>query len=174
MKIFLIGFMGSGKTYLGKQLASKLGFLFVDVDSVIENTEGVKIAQLFDSQGETYFRKIESDRLKALAKWDEVIVSTGGGAPCFHDNMDWMNTHGITVYLQTDPNLLLNRLKSETENRPLLRGKTDEELLDFIKNKIADRKPFYEKAKIIVAQNEDGDEIIFDILKKILDSRSSN
>jgi shikimate kinase len=174
MKIFLIGFMGSGKTYLGKQLASKLGFLFVDVDSVIENTEGVTIAQLFDSQGETYFRKVESDRLKGLEKWDEVVISTGGGAPCFHDNMDWMNAHGITVYLQTDPNLLLNRLKSETENRPLLRGKTDEELLDFIKNKIADRKLFYEKAKIIVAQNEDGDEIIFDILKKILDSRSSN
>ncbi len=166
--------MGSGKTYLGKQLASKLGFLFVDVDSVIENTEGVTIAQLFDNQGETYFRIIESERLKGLSKWDEVIISTGGGAPCFHDNMDWMNAHGITVYLKTDPNLLLNRLKSETENRPLLRGKTDADLLDFIKNKVEERTPFYEKAKIIVQQNEDGDEIIFEILKKILDSRSSN
>jgi shikimate kinase len=174
MKIFLIGFMGSGKTYLGKQLASKLGFLFVDVDSIIENTEGVTIAQLFDSQGETHFRKIESERLQGLGKWDEVIISTGGGAPCFHDNMDWMNAHGITVYLKTDPNLLRNRLKSETENRPLLRGKTDVELLEFIKSKVAERTPFYEKAKIIVAQNEDGDEIIFEILKKILDSRSSN
>lgn len=174
MKIFLIGFMGSGKTYLGKQLASKLGFLFVDVDSIIENTEGVTIAQLFDSQGETYFRKIESERLQGLGKWDEVIISTGGGAPCYHDNMDWMNAHGITVYLKTDPQLLLNRLKSETENRPLLRGKTDTELLEFIINKVRERTPFYEKAKIIVQQNEDGDEIIFEILKKILDSRSSN
>jgi shikimate kinase len=174
MKIFLIGFMGSGKTYLGKQLASKLGFLFVDVDSIIENTEGVTIAQLFDNQGETYFRKIESERLQGLGKWDEVIISTGGGAPCFHDNMDWMNAHGITVYLKTDLNLLLNRLKSETENRPLLRGKTDAELLEFIKNKVRERTPFYEKAKIILEQNEDGEEIIFEILKKILDSRSSN
>jgi shikimate kinase len=174
MKIFLIGFMGSGKTYLGKQLASKLGFLFVDVDSIIENTEGVTIAQLFDNQGETHFRKIESERLQGLGKWDEVIISTGGGAPCFHDNMDWMNANGITVYLKTDSQLLLNRLKSETDNRPLLRGKTDAELLEFIKNKVADRTPFYEKAKIIVEQNEDGDEIIFEILKRILDSRSSN
>jgi shikimate kinase len=174
MKIFLIGFMGSGKTYLGKQLASKLGFLFVDVDSIIENTEGVTIAQLFDNQGETHFRKIESERLQGLGKWDEVIISTGGGAPCFHENMEWMNAHGITVYLKTDPNLLLNRLKSETESRPLLRGKTDAELLEFIKNKVRERTPFYEKAKIIVEQNEDGEEIIFEILKKILDSRSSN
>jgi shikimate kinase len=174
MKIFLIGFMGSGKTYLGKQLASKLGYLFVDVDSVIENTEGATIPQIFEKKGETYFRKIESERLQGLGKWDEAIVSTGGGAPCFHENMEWMNAHGITVYLKTDPNILLNRLKSETENRPLLKGKTDAALLDFIKNKIVDRTPFYEKAKIIVEQNEDGDEIIFEILKKILDSRSSN
>ena len=166
--------MGSGKTHLGKILAAKLGFLFVDLDSVIENTEGVTIAQLFDNQGETHFRKIESDRLKDLSKWDEVVISTGGGAPCFHDNMAWMNANGITIYLKTDPHLLLNRLKSQTENRPLLSDKSDTELLDFIIQKIDERTLFYEMATIKITQTSDGYDIIFDILKKILDCRTSN
>jgi shikimate kinase len=168
MKLFLVGFMGCGKSYLGKILAQKLGFQFVDLDSIIENTEGERIGDIFEKQGETYFRKIESERLKGLQKWDEFVVATGGGAACFHDNMVWMNENGITVYLKTNPYLLMERLTPEVEKRPLLRGKSSRELLDFITVKVAERDKFYTQAAIIVEQNEDGEDIIYDILERIL------
>ena len=174
MKIFLVGFMGCGKSYIGRQLAEKLGFLFVDVDSLIENTEGDIVAHIFENQGETYFRKIESERLKDLKKWSEIVIATGGGAACFHDNMAWMNENGMTVYLKATPELLLERLKNEAEKRPLLRGRTEPELLDFIKNKVAEREFFYNQANIIIEQNENNNEIVFDILQKILNHRIAN
>jgi shikimate kinase len=167
MKLFLVGFMGSGKSYLGKILAQKLGFLFVDLDSLIENTEGGPVSEIFERQGETYFRNIESERLQGLQKWDEVVIATGGGAACFNDNMKWMNENGITIYLKTNPHLLLERLTPEVEKRPLLRGKSSEELLDFIETKVSEREQFYTQAAIIVEQNEDGDAIVFDILQKV-------
>ena len=168
MKLFLVGFMGCGKSHLGKILAQNLGFLFVDLDSIIENTEGGTVPEIFEKYGETHFRKIESDRLRGLQKWDEVVIATGGGAACFNDNMAWMNENGITVYLKTNPYLLLERLTPEVEKRPLLRGKSSRELLDFINSKVAERDKFYTQASIIVEQTEDGEEIIFDILEKIL------
>ena len=173
--------MGCGKSYLGKVLAQKLGFLFVDLDSIIENTsrnnrdrnnrEGGIIAEIFEKFGETHFRKIESERLRGLQKWDEVVVATGGGAACFNENMAWMNENGITVYLKTNPYLLLERLSSQTEARPLLRGKSSRELLDFITTKVSEREKFYLQAHIIVEQTENGEDIIFDILEKILEVR---
>jgi shikimate kinase len=167
MKLFLIGFMGCGKSYLGKILAQKLGFQFVDVDSIIEHTEGERVGAIFEKQGEAQFRKIESERLRGLQKWDEVVVATGGGAACFNDNMAWMNDNGITVYLKTNPHLLLERLLPEVEKRPLLRGKSEQELLNFINTKVAERDTFYTQATIIVEQNEDGEAIIFAILERI-------
>ncbi len=182
MKIFLIGFMGCGKSYLGKVLAEKLGFLFVDLDSIIENTvtlerdddksvKGGRIGEIFEKFGETHFRKIESERLRGLQKWDDVVIATGGGAACFNDSMAWMNENGMTVYLKTNPYLLLERLLSQTEARPLLRGKSRNELLDFITTKVSEREKFYLQAHIVVEQTEDGEAIIFDILEKILDVR---
>lgn len=181
MKIFLVGFMGCGKSYIGKKLAQMLGFQFVDVDSVIENTEvlpesmgKVTIAKIFDLKGEPYFRQLESDRLRGLDKWNDIVIATGGGAACFHHNMQWMNEHGITVYLKTPPELLAARLKSEAAHRPILQDKTGEELLTFIEEKLAAREVFYKQAQIIVHQHSDGDEIIFDILQKILQLRIAN
>ena len=136
MKIFLVGFMGCGKSYIGRQLAEKLGFLFVDIDSLIENTEGDIVAHIFENQGETYFRKIESERLKDLKKWSEIVIATGGGAACFHDNMAWMNTNGVTIFINEPIKILVQRLQSEKSHRPLISSSSDEDLQYFLENKV--------------------------------------
>jgi shikimate kinase len=173
MKVYLIGFMGSGKTFVGQQLAALLDYLFVDTDSIIENTEGMSVAELFEKEGETGFRKIESERLHGLAKWDNVIVATGGGAPCFHDNMTHINHSGITVYLKTNPTLLLERLLPEMEKRPLLRGRSEAELLTFIETKVAEREAFYGQADIIINQENNAQNIAQDILKTIYEKANN-
>jgi shikimate kinase len=167
MKVYLVGFMGSGKSFIGQQLATLLEYLFVDTDNLIENTEGSSVAELFEKIGETAFRKIESDRLKGLSKWDNIIVATGGGAPCFYDNMQFINDSGITVYLKTNPQLLLKRLLPEIDKRPLLKGKTEAELLSFIESKVAEREAFYGQADIIIHQEDNEQNIVQDILKAI-------
>ncbi len=156
--------MGCGKSYVGRLLAVRFGFEFVDVDSIIESTERHTIPQIFVNQGEPFFRQLESDTLQGLAKWDNIVISTGGGAPCFHDNMAWMNAHGVTVYLKATPELLLSRLKSETDHRPILGGRTDQDLLDFIKSKVTERSSFYEQASVIIEQTKNGDEVVTDII----------
>ena len=166
--------MGSGKSHIGKQLAQLLDYLFIDTDHLLENTEGSSIAQIFETKGEVAFRQLESDTLKGLSKWDNIVVATGGGAPCFYDNMTYINNSGISIYLKTDSNLLLQRLLPERDKRPLLRGRTEPELLDFIKNKVAERETFYIQAHIIIEQNENSDDIVFDILQKILNHRIAN
>ena len=167
MKVFIIGFMGSGKSYVGRRLAQLLDYLYVDTDNLVENTEGVTIAELFDAKGEAAFRTIESNALKGLLKWDNIVIATGGGAPCFHDNMTFINNSGITVYLKTDPELLLERLKSEAEKRPLLGNRSEAELLAFINSKIAERAVFYEQADIIIHQNSNEQNIPQEILGAI-------
>src|SRR5437773_11285939 len=97
--IFLMGFMGSGKTFFGKQLAQLLNYEFIDLDELIGKNEGATIAEIFFSKGEAYFRSKESSLLKSLSQNENAVIATGGGTPCFHDNMKWMNEHGITVYL---------------------------------------------------------------------------
>ena len=171
MKVFIIGFMGSGKSHVGQRLAQLLDYLYVDTDNLVENTEGVTIAELFDTKGEAAFRAIESNALKGLSKWDNIIVATGGGAPCFHGNMDFLNNSGITVYLKTDPELLLERLKSEAEKRPLLRGRSEAELSVFINSKIAQRAVFYEQADIIIHQKSNEQNIPMEILETIMERR---
>lgn len=166
--------MGCGKSYVGKRLAAKFGFQFVDIDNIIENTEGVTIAQIFANQGETFFRQLESDTLKRLEKWDNIVIATGGGAACFHDNMKWMNEKGVTIYLKATPELLLSRLKSETEHRPILNGRTDLDLLHFIENKLAERAQFYEKAVVVVEQTTDGDQVIDDIVNALYNRVTAN
>ena len=167
MRLFLVGFMGCGKSYIGRPLAAKLGFQFVDVDNIIENTEGGTIAQIFEKQGETYFRQLESETLKRLGKWENIVIATGGGAACFQGNMEWMNENGLSIYLKASPELLLSRLKGETLQRPLLAGRTDADLLDFIENKLSERTQFYEKAALIIEQAGDGEEIVIDIINAL-------
>ncbi|MGB3073971.1 MAG: shikimate kinase [Chitinophagales bacterium] len=148
--IFLIGFMGSGKSTVGKQLAYLLQYDFIDLDEYLQKQEGATITQLFEEKGESYFREQESQYLKSFHASEKLVLSTGGGAPCFFDNMKWMNENGTTVYLKAVPKLLADRLKKEKDHRPLLRGKSNDEVIDFINQKLGEREKFYLSAKIIV------------------------
>jgi shikimate kinase len=150
MKIFLIGFMGSGKTTLGKKLARRMEFNFIDLDEYIERKESKKISKIFSSYGEEKFRIIEKENLRLLEILGETVISTGGGAPCFHQNMDWMNQNGLTVYLKHDPEDLYSRLKSSRKKRPLISGLTKTKLLEYIKDTLAEREVFYNQAQLIV------------------------
>jgi shikimate kinase len=147
--IFLIGFMGCGKTTLGRKLASRLGYEFMDLDHVLEAKAGMTIADYFTHFGEDAFRKLESEVLKQTDYPENVVVSTGGGLPCFFDNMQWMNTHGKTVYIKLPPKTLADRLENEKTHRPLLREKHGEALVIFIAEKLAERDPFYSQATIV-------------------------
>jgi shikimate kinase len=164
MIIFLIGYMGSGKTTLGKQLAAKLNYSFIDQDEVIEDIYGMTISDIFAKFGETHFRKTENQTLRDFAENENVVISTGGGAPCFLDNMEIINSIGESVYLNIKPEVLVNRLKHAKNKRPLLKDKSDDELLDFITQKLVERNPFYTKAK----HNITGDNIKVDDLLSIL------
>jgi shikimate kinase len=148
MTLFLIGFMGAGKTTLGKKLAAKLDCQFVDVDLVLEKNEGKYIRDIIADHGEPYFRVRECETLKQLNVTDKVI-STGGGTPCYYDNMQWMNDHGITIFIDANEGVIFSRLATTNrENRPLLKGLNDDELKQFIHNKLEERMPFYAQANI--------------------------
>lgn len=151
--IFLIGFMGSGKTYWGRMLAIQTGLPFLDLDEYIVQKAGESIASLFARTGEHAFRILEHEALRQLAAMPPGIVATGGGTPCFFGNMDWMNTAGTTVYLQTPPSLLAKRLQPEMSERPLLAGLEAADLSVFIAGKLAEREPYYLQSKIIIRQN---------------------
>ena len=165
--LFLIGFMGSGKSYWGKFIASRLGLPFLDLDDWIVEKQGKTIAQIFDEQGETGFRLIEHDALQILADLPLKVIATGGGTPCFFDNMDWMNKNGTTIYLKTAPTLLAERLRSEKEYRPLLATVQDVDLLDFIIKKLEEREGFYLQAKIILEQIEGDEEFLEKLVARV-------
>jgi shikimate kinase len=148
MHIFLVGFMGAGKTYLGCELAKQLGFDFVDLDKVIEESTHLPIAEFFQEHGEPAFRQMEAVCLRKLPATPTLVVSTGGGAPCFHQNMDWMNENGITIYLSASPMLLAERLLIEKSQRPLIAVVPDGKLEGFIEQVLGERSAFYEKCHI--------------------------
>ena len=154
MRIYLIGFMGSGKTFTGKQLAEKLGFLFLDLDLLIEAEAGMDIAQIFKKFGEDHFREAERKALHFTLELENAIISTGGGTPCFFDNMEWINRHGKSIYLDTPPQILTQRLLPERDHRPLLRSFDEHTLLEFIQSKLSERAYFYRKAAIIYRQDQ--------------------
>ena len=154
--IYLTGFMGAGKTSGGRMLAERLGLNFLDLDEWIEQQEGQSIAVIFREKGEAAFRQIEAECLRKTAGLSNLIVATGGGTPCFFDNMDWMNGHGVTVYLQASATSLALRLKPETEKRPLLANLSDEEMITAIELRLSEREHFYEKAHIAVNTDTGG------------------
>jgi len=150
MKIFLVGFMGSGKTTIGRRLAQHIGFEFVDTDCFIEMQQGKTVSEIFAQQGEPAFREMERRILLELQKLDFAVVSTGGGLPCFKDNMNVMRSYGKVVYLKTSPQALTRRLLRSRNDRPLIKGKTENELQQYITEKLAEREPFYNRAHIVV------------------------
>lgn len=149
MQIYLIGFMGSGKSFTGYRLAQHLNRQFLDLDHCIENKAGQTVRSLFEEKGEVYFRELEQRTLHATAAEPPSVISCGGGTPCFFDNMDWMNEHGLTIYLKTPEAILFDRLKRGRELRPLIRSKNDTELRAYISRTLASRTAYYEQASII-------------------------
>ena len=150
MKIFLIGFMGSGKTTLGRKLASRMGYEFIDLDHKLEQQVELSIAEYFQIFGDNAFRKLESEVLKKTLYPENAIISTGGGLPCYFDNMDWMKANGKSVYIKLTPKTLADRLETGKEERPLLQEKHGDALVDFIEQKLEEREKFYSQANIIV------------------------
>lgn len=146
-RILLIGFMAAGKTTLGKALARDLGLQFVDLDHYIENRYCCTVSQLFAERGEEEFRKIERKILHEVAEFEDVIISTGGGTPCFFDNMDYMNKQGITVFLEASVDVIYTRLTIARTQRPLVANKTADELRQYITDMLERRAPYYTQAK---------------------------
>lgn len=147
IRIFLTGYMGAGKTTLGKAFARALNIPFVDLDWYIEERYHKSVSELFALRGEAAFRELEKAMLHEVADFDDVVVSTGGGTPCFFDNMEYMNQCGQTVFLDVNPAVLFRRLRVAKRQRPILQGKTDEELRVFIVEALAKRAPFYSQAQ---------------------------
>jgi shikimate kinase len=142
--------MGSGKSTAGKKLSGVLGWTFIDIDRKIEEVAGKTIPQIFASDGENVFRKIESDVLKSINPGEGTIVSTGGGTPCHGNNMDFMLGTGLTVYLKMTPEQLTYRLLESTSVRPLIKNVSDEQLPEFIEKVLSVREKYYSRAEIII------------------------
>lgn len=144
--IMLIGYMGAGKTTVGKALAKELGLQFYDLDWYIEARMHKTVPKIFAERGEDGFRQIERNMLHEVAEFEGVVLSCGGGTPCFFDNIDYMNSRGHVVYLKATPKVLHSHLLMGRTERPLLKGKKPEELINFIAEQLEKREPFYSKA----------------------------
>ena len=164
MHIFLLGFMGSGKSHWGRLWAAAHNFNFIDLDEELEKQEQKTVAAIFETRGEDYFRQKETILLRSLTAQSNSIVSCGGGTPCFFDNMAWMNKNGLTIFLEATTQFILKNIKNEKDKRPLIKDKDDAEILFFIEQKLKERQPYYSKAKIIL-QAED---LNIDSIKKVI------
>ena len=138
--------MGCGKSTLGKKLAKHAGLQFIDMDNYIEERNYKTVPNIFAEEGEAEFRKKERKALEELSEFNDVIIATGGGAPCFFNNMELMNKTGVTIYLNIAPEILAARLAESKTERPLIKGKTDSELLEYINKTLKKRNKFYKKA----------------------------
>lgn len=163
-RIILVGYMGSGKTTVGKALSKETGMMFYDLDWYIESRMRKSVSQIFAEKGEEGFRKIEYNMLHEVAEFEDVIISCGGGTPCFFDNMDYLNQQGDVVYLKATPETLYKHLLMAKVERPLLKGKSSEELVAYITEHLNERAPFYEKARYTLDVN------VLDEYDKIKDS----
>jgi shikimate kinase len=151
MRIFLIGFMGSGKTHWGTRMSEKLQVPFYDLDAVIVNNEGMSISEIFSIKGEEYFRYMEKQTLEDLVTREEnFVLSAGGGTPCFFNNIEFMKRNGKVLWLNTSLEILNQRLLREKISRPLLRGITEAGLRAYIIRKLSERKMYYEQADLMV------------------------
>ena len=153
-RIFLIGLMGSGKTYWAKKIAAALHWKFADLDGFIEEREQMSITEIFGRFGENHFRLLEKKYLEELSRENKIVVAAGGGTPCFHNNMEVMNKTGETWYLKVEPALAAQRLKDISRERPLLKNKTGKELAQFLTSQLQRRERFYLQAKHIVEEEK--------------------
>ena len=149
-RIILIGYMGAGKTTIGRQLALALGLQFYDLDWYIEMRYHTKVADIFAKEGEARFRDLERRMLHEVAEFEDVVISCGGGTPCFGDNMEYLNSVSETVWLRATPDVLQTHLGMGKSIRPLIQGKSPDELHDFIIQSLQQREPYYSQAKHII------------------------
>lgn len=153
-RIFLIGLMGSGKTFWGEKIAALLHWRFIDLDRFIEQHEQMSIREIFEKHGEMHFRQLEGKYLKQMQSLHDIVIAAGGGTPCFANNMDEMNRMGQTYYFKVKPETAAERLKNHLRERPLLHGKNESNLNAFFKAQLKEREPFYLKAAhVIDAEN---------------------
>ncbi|MBP3252462.1 MAG: shikimate kinase [Prevotella sp.] len=146
-RIILIGYMGAGKTTVGRQLAKELGLQFYDLDWYIETRHHTTVTQIFAERGEDAFRRIERAMLHEVAEFEDVVISCGGGTPCFFDNMDYLNRQGQVVYLKASPQVLIRHLQMGHGRRPLLADKSPDELLSHVTQQLSERERYYAKAR---------------------------
>lgn len=166
-RIYLIGYMGSGKSTVGKELASRLGWKFIDLDEVIIERSGLTIPEIFRRYGEHTFRQLESSALVSTVEMSQVIVATGGGAPCFNDNIDVLTANGLTIFLNGSIDTIVNRIRADSSVRPIVASKSKNELRSFIEDHLAARLTFYKQANITVDIDQSISEIVDEILEKI-------
>lgn len=146
--LYIIGYMGCGKTTFGRALSQSTGLKFIDLDQLIEERQNATVREIFDTKGEEEFRRIERDMLRETAEMENVIVSCGGGTPCFFDNVAFMNDNGTTLWLEATHDCLFSRLIRKREKRPLLANRSDEEIRHIIISQLETRSPFYSQAAI--------------------------
>lgn len=150
MIIYLVGFMGSGKSTLGRRLAARAGWTFMDLDTMIEQEEGMTVPRIFKEKGEAYFRELESKVLRDTEGMKDVVIACGGGTPCHGDNMDFMNSAGLSIYLKLTAKALFERLHNAKVTRPLLEGMSADEMKVYIEQKLEEREKWYLRSKMVV------------------------
>ncbi len=165
-KIFLTGYMGSGKSSTGKLLASQLDYNFIDLDKFIEKEYKMTIPEIFSSKGEKEFRAMEHNCLKKVVEKENTVVACGGGTPCYYGNMELMNNNGTTVYLKMSVDTLVNRLLHAKDKRPLILNKTEKELKEFVNRQLEKREDIYHKAQYIVKAKELNVQELADFIKE--------
>lgn len=163
-KIYLTGYMYSGKTTLGKQLARRLSYDFFDTDQLFEEKFKISIPTFFERYGEVHFRTMEQQILHTTENLKNAVISTGGGTACFNRNMEWMHEQGITIYLKMSPERLFSRYKVSKKKRPLLDNLSPEQTLNYIRNHLTEREQFYSKAQIIF----ETEHLNIDTLEKVI------
>lgn len=166
MKYFFVGFMGSGKSYIGKRVSKRLNLQYIDLDEYIEQAEDSNILEIFNNKGESYFRKLEEKYLEEIIKRNDILVSTGGGTPTFRNLMDLMNHHGDTLYLECCKETLYNRLRNRKGMRPTISTLSNNNLKEYIEKKLKEREPFYNKAKYTV-NNDSNTNCLEKIIEKL-------
>ena len=166
-RIYLVGYMGAGKTTAAKRIANRLGWEVVDTDALFEEKYKISVDGFFQTYDEALYRKLESEILKSTERLEHTVISTGGGTACFFDNMDWMNLHGLTVFMRISPESVVDRVLHSRHKRPLARGKSEAELKEYVGWHYASRLPFYEQAQITV-KSEDFD---LEGLLRLIDNR---
>ena len=166
MKLFLVGMMGSGKTYWAEKLMKKFKIPAYDLDSLVEMMEEKTIPEMFAEDGEGFFRKAEARMLRMFKEKKQFILSCGGGTPCFNENMSWMNKNGITIWLDEPVEVLAARLSAEKQNRPLIKDLADIDLTKFLTSKVAEREAYYSQATYRLNGNDLNEKAFEKILKQ--------